>query len=241
MSVPPPYIDELPKHFYSLLSTAEKQEFDKLYKQIHQKLRKTQTVTSIISIKEDFRNIDNFITYGPAETKDARAICCGLFFTRNSILINTKQAKVLLGRSKSSVNTSLQHMGYNSGRNGVKRTIVICIPSLSKFPEIARQWTIRSLDSKGANGNTVNESNQTVISRKPKAILLEPTLCDDPNKGKDPQKYKIPQFYYSKNEFVYNICLPHSSQHYVTYTFRHYFPHISYSENDLFTSPKLEF
>ena len=88
--------------------------------------------------------------------------------------------------------------------------------------------------------NNTEQAAKAPATNTRKAVLIEQNSTDE-NKGKDPQKFKIPHFYYSKNESVYNICLPHSRPHYVTYTFRHYLPHVDYSQDGLFTAPNLTF
>jgi hypothetical protein len=84
-----------------------------------------------------------------AERRDGddwrRFLVCGVCWIENGIAINTRQLRILLGKCKSSINGSLQKMGYttNASHSQSWKILFRCIPLLKdRFSEL-RQWTIR--------------------------------------------------------------------------------------------------
>ena len=74
-----------------------------------------------------------------------RYLVCGICWLDNAIAINTRQLRLLLSKCKSSINGSLQKMGYiTSTANMESRKILIPkIPLLKDNFNELRQWTIR--------------------------------------------------------------------------------------------------
>lgn len=76
--------------------------------------------------------------------KEVRAALAGICFAGPYICVNTKQLQKLMNRCKSSINTSLQHLGYLSVQAKVKtrQCLADILPNLAKESSI-RQWTLR--------------------------------------------------------------------------------------------------
>jgi hypothetical protein len=78
--------------------------------------------------------------------RDSRCIMCGLGCAGPFLCVNTQRLKHLLGRCKSSINTSFQQIGYGVLRNRAKGRDALwaIIPELRADPGAVRQWTVRS-------------------------------------------------------------------------------------------------
>jgi hypothetical protein len=75
-----------------------------------------------------------------------RFLVCGLCWMDNAIAINTRQLRLLISKCKSSINGSLQKMGYatNASHTNSWKAIFPHIPLLKDHFSELRQWTIRS-------------------------------------------------------------------------------------------------
>jgi hypothetical protein len=79
------------------------------------------------------------------DNMDVRAILAGICFAGPIMLVHTRHLKDLLGRCKSSINGSLQQLGYVPLRRKSKARICITalLPALKSEDELLRQWTAR--------------------------------------------------------------------------------------------------
>lgn len=74
-----------------------------------------------------------------------RFLVCGVCWMKNAIAVNTRQLRLLISKCKSSINGSLQKLGYytNTSHSESWKILFEIIPLLKdNFTEI-RQWTIR--------------------------------------------------------------------------------------------------
>ena len=79
------------------------------------------------------------------DTDWRRFLVCGVCWIENAIAINTRQLRILISKCKSSINGSLQKLGYytNTSHSESWKILFSRIPLLKdNYPEI-RQWTIR--------------------------------------------------------------------------------------------------
>jgi hypothetical protein len=95
-----------------------------------------------------------------------RFLVCGMCWMDEAIAVNIRQARKLLDRCKSSINGSLQKMGYlpTAARSEVWQYLFSRIPCLKdNFPEV-RQWTVRCRAPNGVtdavNGKMTTEETQ---------------------------------------------------------------------------------
>jgi hypothetical protein len=75
-----------------------------------------------------------------------RFLVCGVCWLDNAIAINTRQLRMLVAKCKSSINGSLQKMGYTTHVSHSESWKILFprIPALQgHFPEL-RQWSVRS-------------------------------------------------------------------------------------------------
>lgn len=74
-----------------------------------------------------------------------RCLVCGICWIQNSVAINTRQLGLLIDKCKSSINGSLQKMGYNTlqSREESSAYLVEAIPFLLNNYMELREWTVR--------------------------------------------------------------------------------------------------
>jgi hypothetical protein len=74
-----------------------------------------------------------------------RFLVCGVCWLDNGIAINTRQLRILLSKCKSSINGSLQKMGYTTSASHSESWKILFrhIPLLKDHFSELRQWTIR--------------------------------------------------------------------------------------------------
>lgn len=74
-----------------------------------------------------------------------RFLVCGVCWMDNAIAINTRQLRLLISKCKSSINGSLQKMGYSTNTSHAEswKNLFPKIPILRDNYKELRQWTIR--------------------------------------------------------------------------------------------------
>jgi hypothetical protein len=74
-----------------------------------------------------------------------RFLVCGVCWMENAIAINTRQLRLLVAKCKSSINGSLQKMGYSTNMSHSESWKILFpyIPMLKDHFAELRQWTIR--------------------------------------------------------------------------------------------------
>lgn len=111
-----------------------------------------------------------------------RGIACGMFWVNNDIAINTRQLRILLNKCKSSINGSLQMIGYSSpsSKTDTSTLLVNIFPFWKDNFRELRQWTIRRRTSGAVHSPKLllNEFLQKTLSTKnsQKASILDSTI-----------------------------------------------------------------
>jgi hypothetical protein len=74
-----------------------------------------------------------------------RSVVCGVFWLPDGVAINVRQLRLLMGKCKSSVNSSLQKIGFSVTlrRTEIVGVITSHLPFLLDHPAELRKWTIR--------------------------------------------------------------------------------------------------
>jgi hypothetical protein len=74
-----------------------------------------------------------------------RCLVCGLWWFPSGLCINTAQLKLLLGKSKSSINGALSQLGFESVPVSYAQDgeLLRVMPFMRDRPAAARQWTMR--------------------------------------------------------------------------------------------------
>jgi hypothetical protein len=98
------------------------------------------------SFTDRLMKIRHFIEYR-IDDDWKRSLVCGVFFLPNGLAMNIQQLRMLLGRCKSSINGSLQQLGYMAEpqSQGVNQEFVMRIPARSRDANELKKWTIRRI------------------------------------------------------------------------------------------------
>lgn len=132
-----------PKYFY-LLSPADQEAYMRIKEALsfhicrNVRNKRIETFSEILSIIKAFcvkNNQDDW----------KRSIACGICWLYNGIAINTRQLSFLIDKCKSSINGSLQKIGYSTlqNRENSSTTLIEAIPFFrNNFSEL-REWTVR--------------------------------------------------------------------------------------------------
>lgn len=151
---------EIIPQYWNILSDSDKNGYLSLRSEI-----------SILNTKKIFRDRTGTFTkilqliQKYAERKDdddwKRFLVCGICWVDNGIAVNIRQLKILISKCKSSINGSLQKLGYLPSQLHVNTKLILfpLIPFLSKNYNELRQWTIRffqKYDSFQRNENSLN-------------------------------------------------------------------------------------
>ena len=88
-----------------------------------------------------------------------RSLVCGIGWINNSVVINTRQLRILVAKSKSSINAMFQKIGYSTvpANSEVSVALSSFYPTIKgNFAEL-RKWTVRSLVANNDENRAKNE------------------------------------------------------------------------------------
>lgn len=164
---------------WNLLSFEDQNEYNHLKFMFLNSDRKKQSKTTIHSFQDIFNTTRSYILKG--DGKDwTRALVCGIIWlTCCMIVVNTKRIQILTGRSKSSINSSLQQLGYtktNSDRQTMQ-TFLNQFPPLRNDPNELKQWTFRTLTAESQLNWKHNSYKSKVVTSF--SSPNHPTNCDE--------------------------------------------------------------
>ncbi|OHT14452.1 hypothetical protein TRFO_43047 [Tritrichomonas foetus] len=134
----------VPKGAWNKLSQDDRIDYLRLRMRFHQSQRSSGKDSRVASFHKELLQTRAYIERRP-EQKEERCIVCGVCFAGKYICINTRLLKYFLGRCKSSINGSIQQMGYVALRTKTKaRNCVLAVMhSLVEDVNNLRQWTVR--------------------------------------------------------------------------------------------------
>lgn len=148
-----------PVQFWNALTQDDKEEYFRLKKSFHRGQQNPISQKFCNQCNNRDQRIPNF--YNELATtlqyierddihREERSIICGIAFAGPYICVNTRQLKNFLGRCKSSINGSLQQMGYVALRTKAiaRNCITIIIKPLRREIALLRQWTVRGASDK---------------------------------------------------------------------------------------------
>ena len=126
------------------LCADDKQAFESLKQTFAKKQSSVKEDRHVATFSQEIQSIINFVERR-FEGREVRAINAGFMFNGIFICINTRILKNFISRCKSSINSSLQQLGYTSLKTKAKaqECLAASIPCLANDPETARQWTVR--------------------------------------------------------------------------------------------------
>lgn len=160
---------QVPSGPWKRLSEEDKNKFIRLRHYFHQ-MQKTVKDHFYSSFSTELEYVIEFTDYTPVSREDRCAIA-GLAIAGPFIAVNTRQLMAFLGRCKSSINGSLQNLGYQSLRSKTKsrECVLAILPSFEHDSSILRQWTIRRV---------TDSARICFLSRYPTARLPTITAAD---------------------------------------------------------------
>jgi hypothetical protein len=130
---------------WSLLSMEDQHEYLALRATFQEAVGKSRRGESAGGFVARLRSVRSYIERD-SSSQWKRSLVCGIVFVDPGIAINIGQFKLLVGRCKSSINGSLQQIGYVSKPPGddVERELRRAILNMRDDSIELRKWTIRS-------------------------------------------------------------------------------------------------
>ena len=130
--------------YWHLLSDMDKYQYSSMRVNISSDKFKNQRNKRIENCKDIMLAIKAFCLQGNNDDWK-RCLVCGMFWHPDGIGINTHQLRTLIFKCKSSINGSLQKLGFDDtlGRTETANAIVRMFPILKDRTSEIRQWTIR--------------------------------------------------------------------------------------------------
>ncbi|MDR2372591.1 MAG: hypothetical protein LBD77_00510 [Bifidobacteriaceae bacterium] len=130
--------------YWELLSREDQVSYAALQREFAEPSRKNRRNRSLQTFGEIIDAVKRFVVR--CDNNDwRRALVCGICWFESAVAINTRHLRLLISKCKSSINGSLQLLGYGIPTSGAECTaeIVRCLPILKdNFAEL-RQWTLR--------------------------------------------------------------------------------------------------
>lgn len=130
--------------FWACLNAFDKYQYNYLRLSLSNPSTKNMRNKRISSFKEAIDSIRAFSIRGQADD-NLRCFICGIAWLPEGIAINTHQLKVTISKCKSSINGSLQKMGFTADLSRLDTTnaIVNYFPFLKDNNAELRKWSIR--------------------------------------------------------------------------------------------------
>lgn len=135
--------DSKPQYF-NLISKEDQDKYSNLRSTLSSHVCRNRRGKRLETFAEMLNAIQIFCIRGDSDDWK-RCLVCGVCWIPNGIAINTRQLGLLIDKCKSSINGSLQKMGYTTlqSRSESSAPLIEAIPALkSNFAEL-RQWTVR--------------------------------------------------------------------------------------------------
>ena len=139
--------EQQPRYFEQLSSNDQK-SYRFLQSQFLSKSCRNNRNQRVEKFNEILSLIKNFcIQSQNPENDNIRCMVCGLYWLpQGSLAINIRQLHILIDKCKSSINGSLQRMGYHMVTNQTEalRNLSHCLPQIQNYQEI-REWSVREI------------------------------------------------------------------------------------------------
>ena len=146
------------------------------------------------SFRDIFEATRKYVQKG--DSRDwTRALVCGIIWlTCCLIVVNTKQIQILTGRSKSSINGSLQALGYKKTNtdHATMQNFLNQFPPLKNNPNELRQWTFRILSPLSQKSSLPSKtSSSSTEEHSPDSTRLEETNLDFSSLNETDEFFKL--------------------------------------------------
>lgn len=140
----PPKMGGPPPLYWWLLNSNDLHQYTVLRVALTSSESKNQRNRRIATFTEAVEAVRAFAIRGDTLDK-VRCLVCGIAWLPEGIAINTHQLKLLISRCKSSINGSLQKLGFteNLGRTAAANAITAAYPFLKENISELRKWSVR--------------------------------------------------------------------------------------------------
>lgn len=181
--------------FIELLSTEDKEKYEKLQGYVGSPNYRYNRNHRIDTLKDLFNSIREYCEHDNDETeKWKRYLVCGICWFNQYVAINTKQLRLLISKSKSSINGALLKMGYKTcSLRGEQASLLFQkIPFLFEHYREFRQWSIRKLYTCGSEEMPIKHKKKIYNQDEAQKMIKEDITCtsnDDDENIKDDKFY----------------------------------------------------
>lgn len=136
-------LNEKPR-FYESLSKSDQLEYDRIQGTLSSKACRNNRNKRVATFAEMLQAIKQFCIRGD-EDDAKRCLVCGVAWLPRAIAVNTRQLRILMDKCKSSINGSLQRMGYSALalKNEYNQDLFKIIPYLENHFTEMREWSVR--------------------------------------------------------------------------------------------------
>lgn len=157
-----PSADILPSN-WQLVSASDLSDYFKMRKEFYDSMRKSKKGEKLDGFLDKLRAIKRYIDRNAIDNWK-RSVICGVFFLDGGLAINIQQLKLLLGKCKSSINGSLQQLGYvaQSPGSNLEKILFANVPLFHGDRTELKRWTIRDDTGKNELTETLTPSSQSV-------------------------------------------------------------------------------
>ena len=138
-------VDKEPRYFQQL-SSQDKEAYKYLQSQFSSKLCRNNRNQRVEKFNEILHLVKHFcIQPQNPENDNIRCLVCGLYWLpQGSLAINIRQLHILIDKCKSSINGSLQRIGYRmiTNQSEALKSLAHFLPQINNYQEI-REWSVR--------------------------------------------------------------------------------------------------
>ena len=177
-----------PPLYWWLLNSSDLHQYTCLRIALTSSETKNQRNKRIATFTEAVEAVRAFAVRGDMYDK-VRCLVCGIAWLPEGIAINTHQLKLLISRCKSSINGSLQKLGFteNLGRTAAANAIIAAYPFLKENQSELRKWSVRRRP-------TNPQSAQTHTHKHTKQNKMQQTQQQMPVQNPPQNQFIPPQF-----------------------------------------------
>lgn len=130
--------------FFDMLDSSDQERYNELRATLSSQMCRNRRGKRIETFAEMLSAIRRFCVRND-ENDWKRCLVCGVCWLPSGIAINNRQLSILIDKCKSSINGSLQKMGYTAlqSRNESSESLRQAIPILKDNFNELREWTVR--------------------------------------------------------------------------------------------------
>ena len=154
-------MDFIKPNYYEILNYQDQQLYQLIQSQLSSPNHSNKKNKKITFFKDALESILLYEDRSNAD-KWKRCLVCGIVFFEGGIGINTSQLSKLFHRCKSSINSSLNEIGYSHivAKSQGNQDLIREIPNLEKMPLELRKWTTRYFNDNSDNINIQNDEEK---------------------------------------------------------------------------------